>query len=100
MKDEYDFSKGTRGAILSTEGMTHVHLYVKDETLEGLRQQAEQLGIGYQTLINGILKKHLESEDDISDLSLESQPLNKNHPVWQFSAGEATPSHPQSEILN
>ena len=82
MKDEYDFSNGTRGAILSTEGMTHIHLYIKDETLEGLRKQAEQLGTGYETLINGILKKHLESKDDASELPLESLPLNKSHPMW------------------
>lgn len=84
MKDEYDFSKGKRGAMLSTEGMTHVHFYIKDETLEELRKQAEQLGTGYQTLINGILKKHIETEGDISDLSLESQHLNKEHPIWQL----------------
>ena len=57
--------------------MTHLHIYVKDEALEGLRIQAEQLGTGYQTLINGILKKHLESGEDISNLPIESQPLNK-----------------------
>ena len=66
MRDEYDFSKGKRGAILSTEGMTHVHLHIKDEIMEELRKQAEQLGTGSQTLINAILKKHLESEDNIS----------------------------------
>ncbi len=85
MKDEYDFSKGTRGALLSTEGITHIHLYIKDGTLEGLRIQAEQLQTGYQTLINGILKQHLESGADISDLPLESQPLNKDHPILRSS---------------
>ena len=61
--------------------MTHVNLYIKDETLEGLRIQAEQLGTGFQTLINGILKKHLKSEEDVFDLPLESQPLNKELPI-------------------
>lgn len=92
MKDEYDFSKGTRGALLSTEGMTHIHLYIKDDTLEGLRRQAEQLGTGYQTLISSILAKHLAGESDISDLLLEPKPLNTNHPIVK--------SHSQTEVLN
>ncbi len=81
MKDEYDFSKGKRGAVLSTEGMTHIHFYIKDEILEELRRQSEQLETGYQTLINSILRKHIESSEDFLDLPLESQPLNKALPV-------------------
>ena len=98
MKDEYDFSKGTRGAILSTEGMTRIQLYIKDETFEGLRRQAEQAGIGYQTLVNGILKKHLESEADISDLSLESLPLNKEHPMWRSHQKASMPARQTPDL--
>ena len=96
MKEEYDFSNGTRGAIFSTEGMTHIHLYIKDETMEGLRRQAEKLGTGNQTLINAILKKHLKSEDDISELPLESQPLNKEHPMWRSHQNASTSLNDES----
>lgn len=89
MKDRYDFSKGTRGPLFSTEEMTHVHLHIKNETMEGLRKQAEQLGTGYQTLINAILEKHLESGGDIFDLPLESLPVNKEHPMWQKHHADA-----------
>ena len=77
MKDEYDFSNAKRGSILSTEGMTHVHLYINNETLEALGKQASQLGVGYQTLINSILSNHIEKGLSADDLSMESQPLNK-----------------------
>ena len=78
--------------MLSTEGMAHIHLYIKDETMEGLRRQAEQLGTGHQTLINSISRKHLESADDISDLPLESLPLNESHPMWQKHRASAVNS--------
>lgn len=82
MKDEYDFSKGQRrGPILPTEGMTHVHLHLEDEILEGLRLQAEKLGIGYQTLLNNILRQHLESKSNNLSLSAASLNKEKKHSV-------------------
>ena len=84
MRDEYDFSKGERGALISTENKTPLHIYIDNDVMEALRQQAEKLGTGYQTLVSAILKKHLEDDDNISDLTLESQPLNKDHPMLRL----------------
>lgn len=55
MKDEYDFSNGRRGAIISTEGKTRVGIYLDTPVLDKLRKQAEQRGMGRQSLINEVL---------------------------------------------
>jgi uncharacterized protein (DUF4415 family) len=60
MRDEYDFSQGKRGAIIPSTGKTSITIYLDDQILEHFREQAEAQGVGYQTLINEVLKKHLE----------------------------------------
>ena len=59
MKDEYDFSKGKRGAIIPTKGKTRITIYIDDSTLDEFKSQAEKLGTGYQTMMNEALKDHL-----------------------------------------
>ncbi|NEO11955.1 MULTISPECIES: BrnA antitoxin family protein [unclassified Moorena] len=59
MRKEYDFSKGKRGAVIPSKGKTRITIYLDDEILANFREQAETAGIGYQTLINEALKKHL-----------------------------------------
>jgi len=59
MKAEYDFSQGTRGAVLPQRGKTRITMYVDDEVLEAFRETSAQLGIGYQTLINQALCEYL-----------------------------------------
>ncbi|NEO50885.1 MAG: BrnA antitoxin family protein [Moorea sp. SIO4A3] len=59
MRKEYDFSKGKRGAVIPSKGKTRITIYLDDEILALFREQAETAGIGYQTLINEALKKHL-----------------------------------------
>ena len=34
MKAEYDFSKGKRGALISSKGQTRITIYVDNEILE------------------------------------------------------------------
>jgi len=57
MRDEYDFSKAKRGAVLSSPGKTRITIMLDDTVIEHFRAQAEAEGIGYQTLINSILRK-------------------------------------------
>lgn len=64
MKDEYDFSQGKRGQIVSTKGKTCITLYLDNDVLAGLREEAEAAGLGYQTLINQALKTHLQEQSD------------------------------------
>ncbi len=63
MRDEYDFSKGKRGAILPTKGKTRITIYIDDDILAAFRARAEQAGSGYQTLMNEALKASLAKDD-------------------------------------
>ncbi len=63
MRDEYDFSKGKRGAVLSAKGKTRITIYIDDDTLAAFRARAEQMGSGYQTLMNEALKASLAKDD-------------------------------------
>jgi uncharacterized protein (DUF4415 family) len=58
MKKEYDFSRGKRGAVLSTAGKTRITIYLDDVILEKFKAESERTGKGYQTLINEALAKH------------------------------------------
>ncbi len=60
MRKEYDFSKGKRGAVISSQGKTRITLYLDNEILASFRERAEAAGLGYQTLINAALKSYLQ----------------------------------------
>jgi uncharacterized protein (DUF4415 family) len=63
MKDEYDFSKGKRGAVLPAPlGKTRITLWLDNEIIEEFRQRAGEKGIGYQTEINRVLREVLSGE--------------------------------------
>ena len=64
MKAEVDFSKGKRGAILSSKGKTRITIYIDDNILEEFRARAEEAGTGYQTMINEALKEYLSQSAD------------------------------------
>lgn len=64
MRQEYDFSKGKRGAILPSQGKTRITIYLDNEILDRFREQAEAAGIGYQTLINQVLKEHIQRDSE------------------------------------
>ena len=56
MRDEYDFSKGRRGAVIPSPGKTRITIMLDDDVIEHFRAQAEAEGVGYQTLINALLR--------------------------------------------
>lgn len=62
MKKEYDFSKGKRGAVItSPPGKTRVTIRIDNEILEWFRNTVENRGGGsYQALINKALHEHIE----------------------------------------
>lgn len=64
MKDEYDFSKGKRGAIDPLpKGKTRITIRLDDDVLAWFRQQAEAMGGGnYQTLINQALREYMSGQ--------------------------------------
>jgi uncharacterized protein (DUF4415 family) len=59
MKKEYDFSKGKRGAVVSTKGKTRITIYLDDEIVRRFKATSEETGKGYQTLINEALRDYL-----------------------------------------
>ena len=55
MRDEYDFSKGRRGAVIASPGKTRITIMLDDDVIEAFRARAESAGTGYQALINSAL---------------------------------------------
>ena len=72
MRDEYDFSKAKRGAVNPSPGKTRITIMLDDDVIEHFRAQAEAQGLGYQTLINALLRKALASSKKAKS---ESKPL-------------------------
>ncbi len=61
MEDEYDFSRGTRGAVIPTPGKTRITIRLDTDVLNWFRAQVHAAGGGnYQTLINEALRQHVE----------------------------------------
>ena len=56
MRSEYDFSKGKRGAVVASPGKTRITIMLDNDLLMTFRAKAEAEGIGYQTLINQVLR--------------------------------------------
>lgn len=61
MKNEYDFSKGRRGALDPfPPGKTRITIRLDEDVLEWFRDQADAAGGGnYQTMINAALREHI-----------------------------------------
>ena len=64
MRDEYDFSKGKRGAVIASPGKTRITIMLDDDIIEAFRTKAENAGSGYQTLINAALRDALATGND------------------------------------
>ena len=63
MKQEYNFSKGKRGAIVQPKGKTRITIYIDNDVLEELRDRADKSGHGYQTIMNQVLREYLDKSD-------------------------------------
>lgn len=64
MRDEYNFSKGKRGAVIASPGKTRITIMLDDDIIEAFRVRAEDAGAGYQTLINAALREALATSND------------------------------------
>lgn len=56
MRREYDFSKGARGGVIASPGLTRITIMLDDDNIEFFRARSEAHGIGYQTMINVALR--------------------------------------------
>ncbi len=72
MKREYDFRGGKRGAVISTpRGKTRITIRLDTELLDWFRGQVERAGGGnYQTLINEVLRRHVENSNESFEKTL------------------------------
>ncbi|HLK03329.1 MAG TPA: BrnA antitoxin family protein [Candidatus Acidoferrum sp.] len=63
MKREYDFRSAKRGAVIATpRGKTRITIRLDSDTLDWFRSQVERAGGGnYQTLINEVLRRHVQN---------------------------------------
>lgn len=57
MKDQYDFSSAKRGAVAPAKGKSRITIMLDDIVLQAARERADAQGVGYQTLINGLLRE-------------------------------------------
>ena len=68
MKQEYDFSRGTRGRIAPPEqeqrGKTRITIRLDEDVVNHFLREADTSGgtTGYQTLINEALRQHVEGK--------------------------------------
>jgi uncharacterized protein (DUF4415 family) len=67
MKQEYDFSQGKRGPVVRQGGKTRITMYLDDDVLEAFRTLSDQVGRGYQTIINQVLREHLNKANSPVD---------------------------------
>jgi len=62
-KNEYDFSKGKRGAVVpAATGKTRITIRIDDDLLAWFRDQVEFSGGNYQTLMNRALRDYVETQ--------------------------------------
>ena len=64
MKQEYDFSKARRGAVIPlAPGKERITIRLDKDILDWFREQANAQGGGnYQTMINHVLREHLDGQ--------------------------------------
>ena len=70
MRKDYDFSRAGRARDVphlsrlraEAKGKTRITIMLDNVVLEAFRTQAEAEGVGYQTLINRVLREHLCEE--------------------------------------
>ena len=63
MRDEYDFSKGKRGALIPQKGKTRISIFIDNAILDAFRARAEKAGTGYQTMMNDALRQYLSTAE-------------------------------------
>jgi len=66
MKKEYDFSKGRRGAVVTSAACkTRITIRLDDEVLAWFRNIVNESGGGnYQTMINNALREYIKEKQE------------------------------------
>jgi uncharacterized protein (DUF4415 family) len=66
MRDEYDFSEGKRGPVVSVPaGKTRITIRLDDDVLAWFKDRVNEAGGGnYQSLINRALREYIEKASE------------------------------------
>jgi uncharacterized protein (DUF4415 family) len=66
MRDEYDFSKGRKGAVVPVpSGKTRITIRLDDDVVEWFKKQVHKAGGGnYQTLMNRALRAYMNGSNE------------------------------------
>ena len=72
MKDEYDFSRGTRGPIDPLPpGKTRITIRLDDDIIAWFREQVNAASGGnYQTLMNNALRAYIQQQQEPLEATL------------------------------
>ena len=70
MREEYDFSEAKRASEIphlkrlhsEKKSKTRITIMLDNDVLESFQHQAEEVGMGYQTLINQALRSSIDVE--------------------------------------
>jgi uncharacterized protein (DUF4415 family) len=66
MNTEHVFPSSPSRPVRAVKRKTRITIYLDDEVLEQFRNDAQQSGKGYQTLINAALRNRLLAQRDAS----------------------------------
>lgn len=59
MKDEYDFSKGTRGKFYRPKATLNLPVYLDADVLDYLAAKAKMKGVAVNDMVNDLLRKDI-----------------------------------------
>lgn len=62
MRNDYDFSKAKRGAVIAAPGKTRITIMLDNDVIEAFRARAEAEGRGYQTAINEAQRAAIDAD--------------------------------------
>ena len=97
MKEEYDFSKGKRGAVIPQKGKTRITIFIDDAILDEFRARAERAGTGYQTMMNEALRSYLaEDQRPVTEQALRHV-LRQELPEYLAKVAGASKSKPTAK---
>ena len=63
MRNEYEFSKAKRGAVIASPGKTRITIMLDNDVIDAFRARAEEEGRGYQTAINDALRAAVQADN-------------------------------------
>jgi uncharacterized protein (DUF4415 family) len=86
MKDNYDFSKGKKGAVIPLpQNQTKINIPLDNEILDLFRNRVREMGGGdYQALINQALYEYIKREKEPLEETLRRvlrEELNKENAI-------------------